>query len=172
MQVGEEWIYRLRDDAPSERVRIVGVQLTKTGSRFEVEFLDGSKAGREENVPATRLRGPWSTVVEYDALMANWARLAASTLTDTEESAVSQVSSLLIPEEVADWLLNPVRRVTEVHDPKAGGDHRGSRCSGRGVCGVVRPRRHADAVPGGHVAGGRVCVPGDADAGVELGAKG
>lgn len=120
MQVGEEWIYRVRDDAPSERVRIVGVQPTKTSSRFEVHFLEGPRTGQRENVPANRLRELWSNVEQYDALMANWARLDRSTLTDIEEAAVTRVFSLLIPDEgVAELMWKPVRHATEVLDSAA-----------------------------------------------------
>jgi hypothetical protein len=58
MDVGDEQIYRLRDDAPSDRVRILAIHPGKQRHRYDVEFLDGEKAGRQENVSGHRLRGP------------------------------------------------------------------------------------------------------------------
>jgi hypothetical protein len=49
----------------------------------DIEFLDGEHAGLHDNVPATRLHGPWSTVTQYDELMANWQRLGRSDLDGT-----------------------------------------------------------------------------------------
>lgn len=116
---GQEWIYRLRDQAPSERVRILAVHEGKKSRRADVEFCDGERAGAQENVPAGRLHGPWAKVAEYDELMANWQRLREFELTETEQSAVEKVYDLLIPEEVADWEWNPVRFATAVHDAAA-----------------------------------------------------
>jgi hypothetical protein len=65
IEPGTEHIYRLRDFAPSERARVVAVDRRKKTSRYEVEFLDGEKAGTVENVPAGRLRGAWSGVDGY-----------------------------------------------------------------------------------------------------------
>jgi hypothetical protein len=49
MQPGEEWAYRLRDSASSERVRIVSIIEGRNGFfRADVEFLDD--AGRAENM--------------------------------------------------------------------------------------------------------------------------
>lgn len=117
--VGEEWIYRLRDDAPSQRVRILTVQEGKKSRRVDVEFCDGPNAGVQENVPALRLRGLWSTVAEYDTLMANWDHLGEFDLTEAEQAAVETVYGLLIPEEIAEWLWKPVRFATAIHDPAA-----------------------------------------------------
>lgn len=119
MDVGDEQIYRLRDYARSERVRIVAIDTRKKNPRYEIEFLDGDKEGTQENVPGNRLRGPSSGAREYDDLMANWERLDQFELTDHEESAVSTVFDLLLPEEIAEWEWSPVRWMTRVHDRSA-----------------------------------------------------
>ena len=59
--VGDEWAYRLRDDSPSERVRIIGITRKKTSARLDVTFLDDPEE-RVEKIPGTRLRVPWSEV--------------------------------------------------------------------------------------------------------------
>ncbi len=113
MNVGDEWIYRAKDSAPSERVRILAVQPKKTSSRVDVEFLDQS--GRTENVPGARLRGLWSEVVGYDALMANWQRIEFE-LTNAEGGAVSEVFHNLIADHLATCEWSPVRYATAIHD--------------------------------------------------------
>lgn len=89
--VGEEWIYRVRDEAPSQRVRILAIHEGKKTRRVDIELCDAPQAGERENIPGARLRGPWSQVTAYDALRANWDRLGEFDLTDTEEAAVEQV---------------------------------------------------------------------------------
>ncbi len=116
MQVGEEWVYRLKDSSPSERVRILAIQPKKTSSRVDVEFLDNG--GRTENVPGARLRRPWSGVVAYDELMANWQRIEFE-LTDAEDGAASEVFDALIPADVATCEWSQVRYATAVHDRAA-----------------------------------------------------
>lgn len=118
-KVGEEHIYRLRDYAPSERVRIIAVDNRKKNPRYEVEFLDGEKAGARENVPGVRLRGLWSEVAGYDELMANWARIDQADLTEHEQDAVEMVFDLLIPREVAGWMWSPVHWAAQIHDAAA-----------------------------------------------------
>jgi len=115
MQIGEEWIYRLKESAPSERVRILSIQPKKTSARVDIEFLAD---GRRENVPGSRLRGLWADVDAYDALMANWARIEFE-LTDAEDGASSEVFDALIPTEVATCEWSPVRYATAVHDQAA-----------------------------------------------------
>lgn len=117
--VGEEWIYRLRDDAPSERVRIVEIDERKKTPRYVIEFLDGDNAGTRDNVPPKRLRGPWVEVVEYDTLMANWKRIDCYQLTDSEEAAVEQVFLLLIAPDVAEWEWGRVKFATRIYDTRA-----------------------------------------------------
>jgi hypothetical protein len=117
IQIGDEQIYRLRDYDPSQRVRILAVDKRKKSPRYEIKFFDGENAGKQENVPAKRLRGPWSGVRQYDEMMANWERLAVFELTDQEETAVATVFAELIPEEVAEWEWSPVRWVTTIHNP-------------------------------------------------------
>ena len=117
MDIDDEQIYRLREYAPSERVRIVAIHTGKKNPRCDVEFLDGDRAGTVEDIPGGRLRGPWSGVRDYDELWANWQRLDQYGLTDPEQDATESVFSLLIPSEVAEWAWNPVRYATVVHDP-------------------------------------------------------
>ena len=71
MEVGEELAYRLRSDAPSERVRVLEIERRKQSTRAVVEFMDNARSGHVENVPAGRLRVPWSEVAAFDALMVN-----------------------------------------------------------------------------------------------------
>ncbi len=115
IQIGDEQIYRQRDDDPSRRVRVVAIDTSKRNPRYEIEFLDGETAGKRENVPARRLRGPWSDVHRYDEKMANWARVSAFELTDTEERAAGFVFDALIPEEVAELQWSP--STTDIVDP-------------------------------------------------------
>ena len=119
MDVGDEQIYRLRDYAPSERVRVVAIDNRRKNLRYEIEFLDGGKSGTEENVPGVRLRGPWAGAAQYGERMANWQRLDRAQLIDHEESAVSTVFDLLIPEDTAEWEWSPVRWMTRIHDHPA-----------------------------------------------------
>lgn len=118
-EIGDELIYRLREYAESERVRVEEIDARKKTPRYVVEFLDGDKAGTQENVPAGRLRGPWAGAGEYDALMANWERIDQVQLTDVEDSAVGQVFDLLITDEIAEWEWSPVRYATRIHDREA-----------------------------------------------------
>jgi len=71
--VGSEWVYRARDDAASQRVRILAVTPNKNGVRLDIAFLD-DPAQRVQAVPGARLRVPWSDVAAYDTLMAHWQR--------------------------------------------------------------------------------------------------
>jgi hypothetical protein len=113
--VGDEWAYRLRDDAPSEHVQIVAVVPKRTTARLDILFLD-DRGGRVENVPSSRLRVRWSEVARYDSVMANWARIDDYRLDSTERACAEEVYALLIPSDVAtlDWL--PVPCATTVHD--------------------------------------------------------
>ncbi|MFG1606010.1 hypothetical protein [Actinoplanes sp. NPDC049265] len=81
--VGDEWVYRLRDTEPSERVRIKAVTPKKTTASIEVEFLDGGH--RVQTVPSSRLKTRWANVEAYDAQQAAWQRIADF---DEPESAV------------------------------------------------------------------------------------
>lgn len=102
MGVGDEQIYRQRDFAPSERVRIVGIDERKRSVRYDIEFLNGDKAGTVENIPAGRLRGPWANVRDFDEHMALWERFCEQAMDEHEDAAVEQVFLLLIPDSVAD----------------------------------------------------------------------
>lgn len=114
--VDEEWAYRARDSAPSERVRVVNIVWKKSTGRIDVEYLDGEKTGEQENVPAGRLRVPWAEVSEFDARMADWERIEDVTLDDTEQGCVEMVFDLLIPESVAEWEYTSVRDHVVIHD--------------------------------------------------------
>lgn len=74
-EVGDKLIYRLRDDAASERVRVLEIDSRKKTPRYVVDFLDGDKVGFQENLSSGRLRGPWAEVETYDELMASWERI-------------------------------------------------------------------------------------------------
>jgi hypothetical protein len=76
VDVGDEWIYRLKAYTPSERVKILGIEKRKQTTRVDTEFLDGDRAGLRDNVPGGRLHGRWSEVEDFDERMANWQRLA------------------------------------------------------------------------------------------------
>lgn len=101
-------MYRLRDDSPSEPVRILAIMPKKTSARLDVSFLD-DPGERVENVPGTRLRVPWSERESFDALMANWQRISDLELDDTEQACVEEVFELLIAAEVAElqWSHSP-----------------------------------------------------------------
>jgi hypothetical protein len=116
MNVGDEWIYRLKAFSPSERVKIAGIEKRKQTTRVDIEFLDGERAGLHDNVPGTRLHGPWSTVEFFDERMANWWRLSGSEIDETEETAVGDVFDLLIPEPVATYYDSSVRNGATVRD--------------------------------------------------------
>jgi hypothetical protein len=115
IQIGGEQIYRQRDHDPSRRVRVLAVDTSKRNPRYEIEFLDGDTAGKRENVPGRRLRGPWSDVHRYDARMADWERVTAFELTDVEERAAGLVFETLIPDEVAELQWSPY--TTDIVDP-------------------------------------------------------
>lgn len=119
MEIGDEWIYRAKTFSLSERVKINSIEKRKQSTRVDIEFLDGERAGRHENVPASRLHGPWSTVTEYDERMANWQRLDGGGLDPTEESAVGEVFDALIPESVATYYDSFVRDGATVRDRDA-----------------------------------------------------
>lgn len=103
IEPGTEQIYRVNEFAPSERVRVVAIDQRKKTPRYEVEFLDGEKAGIVENVPAGRLRGPWSGVEGYDEHMAHWQRfLDEEPLDSTEDGAVEHVFLELVPDSIAE----------------------------------------------------------------------
>jgi hypothetical protein len=112
--VGDEWVYRLRDDAVSERVRILAVMPKKSSARLDVVFLDDPD-GRVENVPGSRLPVLWSKVEAYDVLMADWARLDKVKLDDVESSCASHVFEVLIPEDIAAIGWSQVDDATSIH---------------------------------------------------------
>lgn len=116
-QVGEEWIYRLRDSAPSERVLVMEVNDHERRHRRIIQFLEGDKAGTVEDVPAKRLRKPWRNVTAYDTLMENWQRIDDADMTDTEKYAVDQVFRCAMSSKVAELIYRPVEKAVQVHDP-------------------------------------------------------
>jgi len=113
--IGAEWVYRLRDDSASERVRILAIIPKKSSVRLDVAFLDAPDE-RVENVPTTRLRVPWSEVRVFDALMVNWRRIDDLELDDVERACVEEVFQALIPTDVAELLRSPVGCATAVRD--------------------------------------------------------
>jgi len=115
--LGEEWLYRLRDYAPSERVLVRGIARDRRKSRVDIEFLDGKKAGALETVPGGRLKVPWCQAGGYNDVMANWGRLDEEKLDEVEDLAVSVVFDRLIPEHVADVNLGRVANATMVLKP-------------------------------------------------------
>ncbi|WP_421874627.1 hypothetical protein [Mycolicibacterium wolinskyi] len=119
MEIGDEWIYRLRTYSPTERVRILGIEKRKQSVRVDIEFLDGNDAGRHENVPGSRLHGPWSTLAAFDERWANWQRLDGDGLDDVEQRAVLMVLIALIPEEIVMYDNSPARHGVTVSDTAA-----------------------------------------------------
>lgn len=83
----DHWVYRLRDDAPSEQVLILDVSRDKRKIRAEIEFVDGVGVGQKQSVPGNRLRVPWADVDTFDLLMANWLRLEDEHIDEVEEYA-------------------------------------------------------------------------------------
>lgn len=117
---GTEQIYRLREFEPSERVRVVAIDQRKKTPRYEVEFLDGEKAGTVENIPAGRLHGSWSEVRDYDKLIAHWERFLNEEPIDSAESgAIEYVFREVVQYSVAelDWKYS--RPVTIIRDRAA-----------------------------------------------------
>jgi hypothetical protein len=116
---GEEWAYRLRDDAPSERVHIAAVQQEGRKFRVDISHLEGQSQGSEENVPRSRLKVPWQNVVQYDASMDAWSRLRAESIDDKETSALWSAVELVVPSKVAELSVASSDDVLTVHDPQA-----------------------------------------------------
>jgi hypothetical protein len=114
--VGDEWVYRLRDDSPSERVRILAVMPTKRSARVDVVFLDDPAERVERDVPGGRLRVPWSEVAAFDVRMANWRRVDNLELDLTEQACAEEIFILFIDAEVAELLWSPVSCATRVRD--------------------------------------------------------
>lgn len=119
MEIGDEWIYRLKTYSPSQRVKILAVEKRKQATRVDIEFLDGERAGICDNVPGTRLHGLWSAVAEYDERMANWQRLDSAVIDEIEESAVGEVFDVLIPEAFATYYDSAIRNGATVRNPGA-----------------------------------------------------
>lgn len=113
---GEEWAYRRRDDAASERVLVVALHRQGQKFRADIKHLSGDNAGLEENVPRSRLRVPWDEVGDYDALMEGLGRLRSEALTEAEESALWKATELLLPTEVAELFVSPVDEALLIHD--------------------------------------------------------
>lgn len=114
--IGDVWAYRARDNAVSERVRIVSVIPGKQSARVEVIFADQPERAAE-TVPGSRLRARWDDVEVFDALMANWQRIDDCVLDDVEQSCVGKVFDLLIPADTAEPEWSPVRDATAIRDP-------------------------------------------------------
>ncbi|WP_432976634.1 hypothetical protein [Dactylosporangium sp. CA-233914] len=146
--VGDEWAYRLRDTAPSERVRIRAVTPKKTTASIEVEFPDDGH--RVQTVPSSRLKTRWVDVEAYDTQQAAWQRIADFELDSVEQSAVGTVYSALIPEEVAELDWRPVENAMIIKD-RGAGRHPSGVCRGdSGEGRVVRHRRRHGRFAGRH----------------------
>jgi len=125
VSTGEEWAFRQHDDAPSERVRVLAIHEGKRANRVDLLFLDDPDERIEERVPAGRLRVLWSDVEAFDARMATLGRLKDEGVTDAESSALATVYALLLPHDIAEWTLSPVRHATQIHDPDRFAAHTG-----------------------------------------------
>ncbi|PPF44845.1 hypothetical protein C5B85_08875 [Pseudoclavibacter sp. AY1F1] len=120
MRIGDELIYRAKDTDASQRVQLLAVEEAKRPVRYRIVFLNAAEdEERELSVPGVRLRGPWSSVVEYDELMANWDRLRDLELTEGEDSACYMVFDELIAGEVASIESKPVKWTTRIRDRAA-----------------------------------------------------
>lgn len=116
---GQEWAYRVRDDAPSSRVQVLALQREGRKFRIEVRHLDGSAAGTTENVPRNRLKVPWSEVSSYDTAMEGWKTLRKQSLDSIESSALWAVFELLVPDNIAELYLTPIDDALTIHDQDA-----------------------------------------------------
>lgn len=120
MKIGDELIYRAKESDPSQRVQLLAVEDAKRPVRYRIAFPDAAPGEEQELcVPGVRLRGPWASVYEYDAMMANWQRLRDLELTEAEEDACNSVFDELVPAEVASIEWKPVKRSTRVSDRAA-----------------------------------------------------
>ncbi|WP_369745680.1 hypothetical protein [Paenarthrobacter sp. AMU7] len=116
---GQEWAYRVRDDAPSTRVQVTALQREGRKFRVEIRHLDGSAANTTENVPRNRLKVPWNEVSSYDAVMEGWKALRKQSIDEIESSAMWMIFELLVPETVAELYLTPVDDALTIHNEKA-----------------------------------------------------
>lgn len=119
MKVSEEWVYRKHDRASSERVRILDIEEKKQSVRADVEFLDGERAGIQENVSGRRLKTLWSKVVDYDRRMAEWERLREFIPTAEEDYVAIVAFETLIPDVVAEHHYKPIRGMAVIADRTA-----------------------------------------------------
>lgn len=118
MNVGEEWVYRQRDEDESRRALIVAIGAQKK-PRLEIQFPDSDAPQIVHNVPSGRLRALWCERETFDALMASWNRMRAELLTDAEQSAADTVFDLVIPTQIAECEWSPVKYATLVRDVDA-----------------------------------------------------
>jgi hypothetical protein len=117
MDVGDEYVNRMKDDSPSERVRIVSLGPPKQHRRIVVEHLDGERAGETQDVPVRRLKAPWSEVERYDRQQEMFARFGAIEYEIGEEAAAQAVFRILIPSAIADFGSAPVYFSTAIRSP-------------------------------------------------------
>ena len=118
MLPGDEWVYHLRDSAPSERVRVVVsiIEGRHGNFRADVEFLDRNPDGEIENVPGKRLRARWSELGTFEARERAWKVIASETITAAEEAASEFVYTLLMPMETAAWSYDAGAATTSITD--------------------------------------------------------
>jgi len=112
---GERWAYRARQQDP-----LVEVVVRKLGSgkpaRVLVGFVAEHFEGREEWVPPSRLKTPWTDVVAFTAREQRWnAVAAASDVEEPVEFALSTVFDQLIDRSLA-TLEYRLRGVAYLHD--------------------------------------------------------
>jgi hypothetical protein len=71
MKVGESWAYRARAVDSVIRVEVLKIGSQKP-ARVRIRFVDSRFEGREEWVPAGRLKVLWSGVDEFAARERRW----------------------------------------------------------------------------------------------------
>lgn len=101
LAVGQDWAYRAKRSEPLTPVRVTKLGARKP-ARVKVSFLDDRFEGREEWVPAPRLKVPWDQVGQWQAREERWAAVetASSSSYDTPEYwAASKVLERL-PDEL------------------------------------------------------------------------
>jgi hypothetical protein len=69
--VGEDWAYREKARERAVRVRVTRIGTTRP-IRVRVRFVDDAFEGREDWVPPTRLKVPWSEVERWQAREDKW----------------------------------------------------------------------------------------------------
>jgi hypothetical protein len=116
--VGEVWAYRARHHDPLVQVLVVRLGV-KTPRRILVRFVDEEFEGRQDWVPPSRLKVPWSGTAEFVARERRWDAVVAPSPPDydgPEESAAGTVMQLLVAPELATTGWNATRGTIRIHD--------------------------------------------------------